>query len=569
MTIKSIKIDEIDLYNFMTFSKFNINNLSQYKIIFICGHNAQGKSTITSESIYFTFFNKPLRYGKIEELINWNYDYEKKEEAYAKLSLSVIDNNNEKSFLTIKRNIVGSRYEFEVSDNNNNLYDELYVAKNITNFNSSLKDILDINESIFSILYLKSPFSQVIFDSNSELLSKITKSEYINELRNDFKSIENNLHINIKNLRASIEKQNELSESIKTQLNEILNEEDYKDNLKKIEKISLEISKIEKMLNDMISKYNVDKSKYDDLINKKNKLQLLINKTNFYINQLEKEKEEMLNLVKQGKCFICKQSIEKDLYNIEITNIDHKIEKYSNLLNISYDNLNKLDTIINNLNKKIISDQSNKEIMNDKIRSLSNFMATLKESINNHDKNKKNNHDILVKIRRTIIDLNDELSQLDIDYKIISSISKLLLAKNSEYINEFYNKKIYNFNIIFKSILSKLTNNKFYDVKILLNNKPILNENIQYKALSTSEKKFIDISFVIAYIIYLSSNLKFKTFILDEFFDNYDKDNIIHIYNTIYNIAEEYGLQLFITTNKSDYLFDEIDRKSDIKILEL
>ena len=67
----------------------------------------------------------------------------------------------------------------------------------------------------------------------------------------------------------------------------------------------------------------------------------------------------------------------------------------------------------------------------------------------------------------------------------------------------------------------------------------------------------------------LSSNLKFKTFILDEFFDNYDKDNIIHIYNTIYNIAEEYGLQLFITTNKSDYLFDEIDRKSDIKILEL
>ena len=569
MTIKSIKIDEIDLYNFMTFSKFNINNLSQYKIIFICGHNAQGKSTITSESIYFTFFNKPLRYGKIEELINWNYDYEKKEKAYAKLSLSVIDNNNEKSFLTIKRNIVGSRYEFEVSDNDNNLYDELYVAKNITNFNNSLKDILDINESIFSILYLKSPFSQVIFDSNSELLSKITKSEYINELRNDFKNIENNLRINVKNLRDSIEKQNELSESIKNQLNEILNEDDYKDNLKKIEKISLEISKIEKMLNDMISKYNVDKSKYDDLINKKNKLQLLINKTNFYIDQLKKEKEEMLNLVNQGKCFTCKQHIEKDLYNIEIHNIDHKIEKYSDILNTSYDNFNKLNIFINNLNKKIISDQSNKEMMNDKIRSLSNFRATLKESISNHDKNKKNNHDILVKIRRTIIDLNDELSQIDSDYKIISSISKLLLAKNSEYINEFYNKKIYNFNIIFKSILSKLTNNKFYDVKILLNNKPILNENIQYKALSTSEKKFIDISFVIAYIIYLSSNLKFKTFILDEFFDNYDKDNIIHIYNTIYNIAEEYGLQLFITTNKSDYLFDEIDRKSDIKILEL
>jgi DNA repair exonuclease SbcCD ATPase subunit len=569
MSIKSIKIDEIDLYNFMTFDKFNINKLSQYKIIFICGHNAQGKSTITSEAPYFTFFNKPLRYGKIEELINWNYDHKKEEEAYAKLSLSVLNDNNEESFLTVKRNIVGSRYEFEVSDNDHNLYDELYIAKNIPSFNNSLKKILDINESVFSILYLKSPFSQVIFDSNSELLSKITKSEYINELRKDFKSIESDLRINIKNLRASIEKQNELSESIKNQLNEILNEDDYKDNLKKIEKISLEISKVEKMLNDMVSKYNVDKTKYDNFINKKNQLQLLINKTNFYIDQLKKEKEEMLNLVKQGKCFTCKQDIEKDLYNIEIHNIDNKIKKYSDILNKSYDNFNKLNIIIDDINKKIISNQSNKEMLNDKIRSLSNLRATLKESIKNHDKNKKNNHDILVKIRRTIIDLNDELSQIDSDYKIISSISKLLLAKNSEYINEFYNKKIYNFNIIFKSILSKLTNNKFYDVKILLNNKPILNENIQYKALSTSEKKFIDISFVIAYIIYLSSNLKFKTFILDEFFDNYDKDNIIHIYNTIYSIADEYGLQLFITTNKSDYLFNEIDRKSDIKILEL
>lgn len=569
MSIKSIKIDKINLSNFMTFDKFEIGELSNHKIIFLCGQNAQGKSTITSESPYFTLFNKPLRYSKIEELLNWDYDHNSKEEAFSELTLRIVDNDDNDSYLTVKRNIIGSRYEFDVDNNDYNLYDNLYTAKNITGFNNSLKELLDINESVFSILYLKSPFSQVIFDSNSELLSKITKSEYINELRNDFNTTAKELKINITNLKTSIDQQNKLAASIKSQLNSILDDSKYKENTHKIKLITNDITNIEKELAIFSQEINKNKTNHDKYFNKKNELQNLINKINLFINQLEDEKKKMLDLINKGQCYVCNQPIEYNLYSNQINIIEAKIKKYREYLLENTSNMKAINNIINKLSSNSNNNQNIKDNFYRKIRELSNLKSSLTQSIQNHDENKKNNKDILKKIRKTIIDLNDELSLIDSDYKIISGISKLLLAKNSEYINEFYNKKIYNFNMVFKSILTKLTNNKFNDVKILLNNKPILNDGIQYKALSTSEKKFIDISFVIAYIVYLSTNLKFKTFILDEFFDNYDKRNIIHIYNTMYEIAKDYDLQLIITTNQSDYIFSEIEKKEDIKIITL
>jgi len=569
MSIKSIKIDKIKLSNFMTFNNYQIDNLSKYKIIFICGHNAQGKSTITSEAPYFTFFNKPLRYSKIEELLAWGYDHNSKDKAFAELSLNIIDDNNNSSDLIIKRNIIGSRYKFDVSNNDNHLYDDLYSAKNITSFNNSLKDLLDINESIFSILYLKSPFSQVIFDSNSELLSKITKSEYINELRNDFRKTCNELKINIDNLKGTIEKQNQLTSSIKKQLNKILDNSEYQENKSDIKRIVSSIEKIENELNLLTEKTKKNKLEHNKYSNKKNELKDLINKINLFIRQLEEERKKMLDLINKGQCYTCKQPIEQNLYNNQIDIIEKKIKEYRDYLLKNSSSMKSISDIVNRISNNVNTFQNDKDSLYQNIRKLSNLKASLNQSIINHDQNKKNNHDILKKIRETIINLNDELSIISADYKIISGISKLLLAKNSEYINEFYNKKIYNFNLVFKSILTKLTNNKFNDVKILLNNKPILNDGIQYKALSTSERKFIDISFVIAYIVYLSTNLKFKTFILDEFFDNYDKKNIIHIYNTMYEIAKEYDLQLLITTNKSDYLFNEIEKREDIKIITL
>ena len=167
------------------------------------------------------------------------------------------------------------------------------------------------------------------------------------------------------------------------------------------------------------------------------------------------------------------------------------------------------------------------------------------------------------------MDLNDEMNVVSSDYKIMESIAKIMLSKNSEYINLYYSNKIYDFNLIFKQILSKMTKGKYTSVTMKLNNRPTLNGHIEYESLSTSERKFIDLSFVMSYIVYLSTKLKLKSFILDEFFDNYDKDNIIHIYLMVLEIANKYNLQLFITTNMGEYLFSFMGDMEGVHIVTL
>lgn len=574
MKIKSIKIDEIELSNFMTFDNYKMSNLSDYNIIFICGKNAYGKSTLTSESIFFTFFNKSLRYDKFIDLLSWGYDINNiKNDTFSKIKLSILDEKNDKHILSLQRNIINNssidRCVFDVSENDTGIFDGLYTAKNITSFNNELKELLDIDESIFTLLFLKSPFSQVIFDSNSELLSKITKSQYINELRNDFIKISNDIKLNINNIKSTITKQKDLIESIKSQLDKIIKEEDYNNNKTKLEKLIQEIVKYEneiKKFNNILFSENKKQKVYNA---KREEINIFINKINTKIEQLQIEKEKLLNLIKVGNCPTCKQKISNNLYTNEIDKIDNVINELTEKRDENKERLGNANNVINELNSLIDNYINKKDEYNDKLRNVSNIKYSIEQIIKNYDENKKVNDNILINIKRTILDLEDELSILETDFKVISSISKVLLAKNSEYINIFYNNKIANFTLIFKSILVKLTSNKFYDVKIMLNNKPILNDNIQYKSLSTSEKKIVDISFVISYIIYLSLNLKFKVFILDEFFDNYDKENIIHIYNTIYDIAKKYDLQLIITSNKSDYLFDEIEKEQYIKVIDL
>jgi hypothetical protein len=48
-----------------------------------------------------------------------------------------------------------------------------------------------------------------------------------------------------------------------------------------------------------------------------------------------------------------------------------------------------------------------------------------------------------------------------------------------------------------------------------------------------------------------------------------NKENIIHIYNMIYELSISYDLQLVITTNMADYLFTYMGDMDDVKIVKL
>jgi len=567
--IKSIKFNSLTMRNFMSYAEFSLTDLAKYKIIFIAGKNAQGKSTLTSEAPYYALFGDSLRYNKNSQLLSWYYDPDLNEPSFSQLGLS-FDFGTHVSNVLIKRNIIGDeKYSIDVDDDPIKYFDELKSIIRVPDLNKEIKTLLDIDEKKFSILYLKSPFSSPIFETDSDLLSSITKSQHINELRKEFNAVVATLKSDVNNMSITIEKQNELAATINKQLQAIANTDKQRDDKEQLEKVIDELEKMEQeiiLTNEIITR---KRAEYSNIATRKNNGIEWTTKVKTYLNQLRKDKDRLIQLTERGKCPTCEQSISRTLYTEDLTDIDEKIHKHQSLYEEGATKLSEINNTLNTIDNNLTDAQNKQRNYNDKIRSLSNMKSQLKTNINNYNDNKSNNDEILKQIRVKIMDLNDELSLLQTDYKILDSISKLMLGKNSEYINIFFDKKINSFNIVFRSILSKMTKGKYTDVKMKLNNKPTLNGHIEYESLSTSERKFIDLSFVISYIVYLSKKLKLKTFILDEFFDNYDKENIVHIYKMVYETAYTHDLQLVITTNMADYLFNYMGDMDDVKIIEL
>lgn len=552
----------------MTYTDYKLDNLAKYKIIFVSGKNAQGKSTLTSEAPFYCLFGNALRYPKNSQLLSWYYDPETKDPAFSQLGL-LFEFDTHKSNVLIKRNIIGDdKYELQI-DNDDEYFSDLKSMVRVPDFNKEIKKLLDIDEKKFSILYLKSPFSSAIFETDSDLLASITKAQYINELRKDFQGIISSLKISIANLTTSIEKQNSLAESIYKQLQSVLDIDKQRNDREQLEKISSEIASLENEIKVATAIVLKHREEYKSLTVRKNKGIELTSQLKTIANQLKQEKDKLVRLTERGKCPTCEQPIAKTLYADNVSEIDEKISKSVEQYQDYVKRLNELNESINIIEENLNGVQNRQNEINSKLRTLSNVKSQLETNINTYKDTQTNNDEVLKQLRVNIIELNDELSILQSDYKILDSIAKLMLSKNSHYINMFFDKKIHHFNLVFRSILSKLTKGKYTSVSMKLNNKPTLNNHIEYESLSTSERKFIDLAFVISYIVYLSKKLKLKSFILDEFFDNYDRENIIHIYNMVHEAAIEHDLQLIITTNMADYLFNAMGDMEDVHIIEL
>jgi DNA repair exonuclease SbcCD ATPase subunit len=567
--IKSIKFDSLTMKNFMAYDDFSLSGLSKYKIIFISGKNAQGKSTLTSEAPYFALFGNSLRYKKNSKLLSWYYDVDLALPAYSQLGL-VFDMYDHDVLVNIKRHIIGeSRYELDIQNDITNDLVSLSDAVRVPDFNKAIVDIFDIDEKKFSILYLKSPFSKPIFETDSDLLSSITKAEYINELRGEFNDIVSMLKNQMTNYQLTIEKQNELAENINKQLSAVVSASEIADDKLKLSQMIIELEKLEVQMGEINREIIKNRNDYKAIDGKRLEAVNWLAQKRSKLQQAIKERDKYNKLIERGLCPTCEQKILSSLYSDNLSSLNESIAALEELLAKGEARFEIINANLNNADNQLSENNQNQRNLNDKIRSLSNMKSQLEANLKNFQSNQSNNAEILKKIRTTIMDLNDELSVTSADYKIMESITKIMLSKNSEYINVYYNNKIHDFNLIFRQILSKMTKGKYTNVSMKLNNKPTLNDHIEYESLSTSERKFIDLSFVMSYIVYLSTKLKLKSFILDEFFDNYDQANIIHLYLMVHEIANKYDLQLFITTNMGEYLFSHMGDMEDVHIVTL
>lgn len=566
--IEYIKLDSINLSQFMSFPSLEITGLSQYKIIFIVGSNADGKSTLTSEALFYTLFGRSLRYKKISELISWSY-----QSGIASSSIGLsIKSHNYLSSCTIYRAINDDHNKFNISITNDadNIFGDMLSIEKSSDFTLQLKQLLDLDEQRFKLLYLKSPFSEVIFETNSDLLSSITKSNFINDLRTDFSTIIKDIKQKQNDINDIIAKQNNLINSISKELsdseNSVVTEAD---NRKRLKIIVDKIIALEQSYKNLIDDSVANKESHRVLNEKIRKLTEHKATLTSFINQSQTKIDHYNNLINRGKCPTCEQLIDKTIYMVDMGEIENniadgklKLEKVITLYKQLSKEFATVDDKLNNIYT------NTKDITNNIIK-LNNIKNDIESSLKvSHEKTKSNDM-VLDKLKASITELNDQLTIYGAELAVFDNIFKLMLNKQSKYINDFYNKKIHDFNIIYRSILSKMTKGKYTNVTIKLDNKPILNNSIIYNALSTSERKFVDVAFVLSYIIYLSTKLKFKTFILDEFFDNFDKENILHIYDIIYEMSVKYNLQIIIASNITDYIFNYIGKNEDVKLINI
>ena len=566
--IISIKLNNISLYNFMTFNKFTTDSLINKRIIFIVGKNANGKSTLTSESIYYNLFGKSLRYNKLSDLISWDY---KKGGAFVAISY-VIETAKNNIDLTLTRFLTGTnKFKLVINNDTENILKNLSLIEKVPEFNKAIKKLIDINEQKFNLLYLKSPFSETLFETNSDLLSNITKANFINELRKDFSNTIKEIKLKKETIQETINKQNDLITSINKEFQSDKSaREQLQDNKNKLKEIINKITEIENLVKTVNNTNDKLKNKHNVLSNKLNKIIDKKSTLNSFILQTEEKIQHYESLIAQGKCPTCQQLIKGDIYSDDLTVLNTNLKKATASLTTVNDYYKQLVADISNIKEKTDKYYVKLQSFNNNLIKLSAIKSQLETIISNASLTEKNNETILTKIKHTIFELNEELSVLSTDLNVFDSIFKIMLNKRSEYINHFYNNKIRDFNLILQTILSQMTKGKFQQIKIRLDNKPVLNETTNYNALSTSERKFVDMSFVIAYIIFLATKMKFKTFILDEFFDNFDTENILHIYDIIYQLTIKHNLQIFITSNMTDYLFNYLnDKNNDIEFIDI
>lgn len=566
--IISVRLNAIELHNFMTFKDFTIDNLRNKRIIFIVGKNANGKSTLTSETIYYALFGRSLRYNKLSDLISWEY---KKGGAYVSLGIALETKNNTID-LNLTRFLTGStKFKLTITNDTENILSDLTLIEKVPEFNKAIKRLIDIDEQKFGLLYLKSPFSEVLFETNSDLLSNITKANFINDLRKDFSGIIKEIKLKQGTIKETIIKQNNLIDSITKEFKSSKSaQQQLETNKDKLKDVIAKITELETFIHSLTGINNKLNNTHDTLTGKINSIIEKRTTLNNFINQTEDKIEHYQNLISRGKCPTCEQAITGNIYTDDLTLLNSNVKKAEQSLTAVNELYKKLSAEIYEVKNKTDSYYTKNQKANSSLLKLTSIKSKLETIINSTSQTEKDNDTILSKIKNTVFELNEELAVISADLAIFDGIFKVMLNKRSEYINHFYNTKIQDFNIILQTILSQMTKGKFHHISIRLDNKPILNKDKNYNALSTSERKFIDMSFVIAYIIYLSSKMKFKTFILDEFFDNFDKENILHIYDIIYELANKHNLQIFITSNMTEYLFNYLnDKNNDIEFIDI
>ena len=533
-----MRLKKVSWKNFKSYSnimtELDFSDISSLNLII--GVNGTGKSSIAECITY-------LMYGKIENFTASEIPNRTNKNFYGKIELDcdghnvVIERGLAPAIftVTIDGNIVDTAGKTNVQDMLEDVYYRIPYAvfKNII--------VLSIND-FKSLVNLNPSDKRNIID---RIFGFTIFNEILKKVKEDMKGIDGEISENSGSLRAN----NNSIERIISQVNELKTNMASQD---EIEKLALNIQETEE-------KEKKNEENIQKLEDTREKIKRETLEKSVDIKDVKKRIEEIdkkIKLIDSGRCPMCGSSLETDEFREEKESLLEERKSCEETIRLITDIVNESVRKVEILNKNITTFKGNSQRSN-----IIELKSDLKSKISANE----TKVDPLIETKNQIEDdiakLMEEqniLSEKKLNYSILLKMLgedggiKQMIAKS--YIKDLNN--IIAQTIDFMNMSYSVVFDSNFNTTIMQNG-----SKVNYKTLSTSEKKRVDFATIISFVKLLKLQYgELNLLFIDELFSNIDIDGVDDMLQLLKDLCQELSLNIFLIHHArlENIMFDNV-----------
>ena len=533
-----MRLKKVSWKNFKSYSnimtELDFSDLSSLNLII--GVNGTGKSSIAECITY-------LMYGKIENFTASEIPNRTNKNFYGKIELDcdghnvVIERGLAPAIftVTIDGNIVDTAGKTNVQDMLEDVYYRIPYAvfKNII--------VLSIND-FKSLVNLNPSDKRNIID---RIFGFTIFNEILKKVKEDMKGIDGEISENSGSLRAN----NNSIERIISQVNELKTNMASQD---EIEKLALNIQETEE-------KEKKNEENIQKLEDTREKIKRETLEKSVDIKDVKKRIEEIdkkIKLIDSGRCPMCGSSLETDEFREEKESLLEERKSCEETIRLITDIVNESVRKVEILNKNITTFKGNSQRSN-----IIELKSDLKSKISANE----TKVDPLIETKNQIEDdiakLMEEqniLSEKKLNYSILLKMLgedggiKQMIAKS--YIKDLNN--IIAQTIDFMNMSYSVVFDSNFNTTIMQNG-----SKVNYKTLSTGEKKRVDFATIISFVKLLKLQYgELNLLFIDELFSNIDIDGVDDMLQLLKDLCQELSLNIFLIHHArlENIMFDNV-----------
>lgn len=533
-----MRLKKVSWKNFKSYSnimtELDFSDISSLNLII--GVNGTGKSSIAECITY-------LMYGKIENFTASEIPNRTNKNFYGKIELDcdghnvVIERGLAPAIftVTIDGNIVDTAGKTNVQDMLEDVYYRIPYAvfKNII--------VLSIND-FKSLVNLNPSDKRNIID---RIFGFTIFNEILKKVKEDMKGIDGEISENSGSLRAN----NNSIERIISQVNELKTNMASQD---EIEKLALNIQETEE-------KEKKNEENIQKLEDTREKIKRETLEKSVDIKDAKKRIEEIdkkIKLIDSGRCPMCGSSLETDEFREEKESLLEERKSCEETIRLITDIVNESVRKVEILNKNITTFKGNSQRSN-----IIELKSDLKSKISANE----TKVDPLIETKNQIEDdiakLMEEqniLSEKKLNYSILLKMLgedggiKQMIAKS--YIKDLNN--IIAQTIDFMNMPYSVVFDSNFNTTIMQNG-----SKVNYKTLSTGEKKRVDFATIISFVKLLKLQYgELNLLFIDELFSNIDIDGVDDMLQLLKDLCQELNLNIFLIHHArlENIMFDNV-----------